>query len=254
MFRLANCGGKKVKPQAAKRVLISSALLLFLFHCAVAFSAEVKVCFSPPLPGGCDPTATIVEIVKSARHQIRVQAYEFTSASIAKAIVDAHKRGLDVGVILDKSNLHEGYSAAKFLQNEGVPVAIDSVHNIAHNKVIIIDGGTVITGSFNFTKAAESTNAENVVVIADRGIAAEYLQNWNSHLSHSQALKISQNAVGASERSATASGQVIGNRKSQIYAWSGCGSYDTMAPQNRVTFASRQAAEAAGYRAARNCR
>jgi hypothetical protein len=53
--------------------------------------------------------------------------------------------------------------------------------------------------------------------------------------------------------SQTVAGQIIGNRRSHIYAWSGCGSYDSMAPHNRVLFPSREAAEEAGYRAAYNC-
>ena len=53
--------------------------------------------------------------------------------------------------------------------------------------------------------------------------------------------------------SRTVAGQVIGNRRSRIYAWPGCGNYDRMAPQNRVVFPSRDAAEQAGYRAAYNC-
>ena len=48
-------------------------------------------------------------------------------------------------------------------------------------------------------------------------------------------------------------GQVIGNRRSKIYAWPGCGTYDKMTPENRVLFPSREAAEQVGYRAARNC-
>jgi nuclease S1 len=48
-------------------------------------------------------------------------------------------------------------------------------------------------------------------------------------------------------------GPIIGNRRHHIYAWPGCGSYDTMAPLNRVMFPSREAAEQAGYRAAHNC-
>jgi hypothetical protein len=53
--------------------------------------------------------------------------------------------------------------------------------------------------------------------------------------------------------SSKSSGTIIGNRRSHIYAWPGCGSYDTMAPQNRVVFPSARAAEQAGYRAAYNC-
>jgi Putative peptidoglycan binding domain/PLD-like domain len=32
-------------------------------------------------------------------------------------------------------------------------------------KIIIIDGETVIAGSFNFTKAAQEKNAENLLII-----------------------------------------------------------------------------------------
>jgi phosphatidylserine/phosphatidylglycerophosphate/cardiolipin synthase-like enzyme len=49
-------------------------------------------------------------------------------------------------------------------------VKIDAQHTIAHNKVIIIDGETVITGSFNFTKAAEESIAENLFVILDQNL------------------------------------------------------------------------------------
>jgi phosphatidylserine/phosphatidylglycerophosphate/cardiolipin synthase-like enzyme len=67
-----------------------------------------------------------------------------------------------VQVILDKSQRTEKYSSADFLANQGVPTMIDAHHAIAHNKVIVIDGETVLTGSFNFTKAAQEKNAEHV--------------------------------------------------------------------------------------------
>ena len=54
--------------------------------------------------------------------------------------------------------------------------------------------------------------------------------------------------------SKTVVGQIVGNRRSKIYAWPGCGSYDRMAPQNRVVFPTAKSAEQAGYRAAYNCR
>jgi phosphatidylserine/phosphatidylglycerophosphate/cardiolipin synthase-like enzyme len=81
----------------------------------------------------------------------------------AKAFLNANRRGVKVKVILDKSQKREKYSSADFLVNPGILTKIDSAHEIAHNKVIIIDGETVITGSFNFTKAAEEKNAENLL-------------------------------------------------------------------------------------------
>jgi phosphatidylserine/phosphatidylglycerophosphate/cardiolipin synthase-like enzyme len=190
---------------------------------------------------------------------VLVQAYEFTSAAIAKSVVDAQKRGLDVRVILDKSNLREGYSAATFFQHEDVPLLIDSRHAIAHNKIILLDGETVITGSFNFTKSAETRNAENLVVIHDPVIAARYLENWKVHAAHSSAIGTARAKLPETpqrshlEEGDRANGAVIGNKRSRIYAWPGCGSYDKMASSNRVEFRSREAAEQAGYRAAKNC-
>lgn len=93
------------------------------------------------------------------------RAYSLTRAPIAKALVDARKRGVRVQVILDKSQRREKYTEADFLLHAGVPTFIDDRHAIAHNKIMIVDGATIVTGSFNFTKAAEEGNAENLLVI-----------------------------------------------------------------------------------------
>jgi len=141
-----------------------------------------EVCFTP----GGDCTSRIVDTIGTARQTILVQAYSFTSAPIAKALVDAKKRGVDVRAVLDKSQRSERYSGADFLVNGGVPVLIDAAHAIAHNKVMVIDGGVVITGSFNFTKAAQDKNAENLLVIHDPVLASRYAMNWREHAGHSE--------------------------------------------------------------------
>jgi phosphatidylserine/phosphatidylglycerophosphate/cardiolipin synthase-like enzyme len=142
----------------------------------------VTVCFTPG--GNC--TEAIVHALNNAKRTILVQAYSFTSAPIAKALLDAHKRSVQVHVILDKSQRTEKYSSADFLANQGVSTTIDAAHAFAHNKIIIIDGDNVLTGSFNFTKAAQEKNAENVLIIRDKALAAQYTQNWDAHRSHSQ--------------------------------------------------------------------
>jgi len=142
----------------------------------------MEVYFSPE--GGC--TEAVVREIDAAQTSILVQAYSFTSASIAKALVEAHQRGVHVEAILDRSQESEKYSSADFVIHAGIPTMIDAKHAIAHNKVIIIDGGIVITGSFNFTKAAEEHNAENLLVIRDRQIAEKYAANWQLHAVHSE--------------------------------------------------------------------
>lgn len=142
--------------------------------------SSIDVCFSPR--GNC--TAAIIKELNSAKHTILVQAYSFTSAPIAAALVTAHKRSVSVQVILDKSQKKAGYSSATFLSNSGIQTYIDYAHAIAHNKVMIIDDETVITGSFNFTKAAEEKNAENLLIIKSPDLAKLYKNNWQVHQNH----------------------------------------------------------------------
>ncbi len=143
----------------------------------------VDVFFSPH--GGV--TEAVVRELGNAKKEILVQAYSFTSAPIAKALVDAYKRGVRVTAILDKSQRTQKYSSATFLSNAGIPTYIDAKHAIAHNKIMIIDQATIITGSFNFTKAAEEKNAENLLVIkGEPGLVKKYLANFQEHLEHSE--------------------------------------------------------------------
>jgi phosphatidylserine/phosphatidylglycerophosphate/cardiolipin synthase-like enzyme len=92
-----------------------------------------------------------------------------------------------VHVILDASQRTEKYSEADFLEHSEIPTLIDAQHAIAHNKIIIVDDYLVLTGSFNFTKAAEEKNAENLLIINDPALAKRYLENWHAHEAHSEA-------------------------------------------------------------------
>ena len=145
---------------------------------------STAVYFSPDGGG----TEAIVREINRAQHRIWVQAYSFTSAPIAEALVAAHKRGVEVLAVLDKSNETDKYTAATFLTNSGIKTLIDDQHAIAHNKVMVIDNATLITGSFNFTKAAEERNAENLLVLNDvPDLAGTYADNIVAHARHSQA-------------------------------------------------------------------
>ncbi|HLH56929.1 MAG TPA: phospholipase D-like domain-containing protein [Verrucomicrobiae bacterium] len=159
---------------------------LFLSACRPDPEASVprgvQVYFSPR--GGA--TAAVVEALNHATNSVLVQAYSFTSAPIARALVDAGRRGSKVRVILDKSQRTEKYSEADFLRHEGISTMIDTSHAIAHNKIIIIDNYLVLTGSFNFTRAAEENNAENLLVINDPDLASRYVENWQVHERHSE--------------------------------------------------------------------
>ena len=113
----------------------------------VQATGTIEVAFSPNGGGA----ALIIRTIGEAKKSIKVQAYSFTNADIAKALLDAHKRGVNVRAVLDKSQETEKYTSATFLANAGVPVRIDDDFAIAHSKVMIFDEETVVTASCNFT-------------------------------------------------------------------------------------------------------
>lgn len=136
--------------------------------------ASYQVCFTPQN----DCTALVVNTINQAKTSIDVQAYSFTSAPIIKALSEAEGRGVKVDILLDKSNVSSRYSSTTYLKNHDIPFLIDYKPTIAHNKVMIFDDNTVITGSFNFTKSAQIHNAENLIVIHDAKLAQYYLNNF----------------------------------------------------------------------------
>ena len=161
--------------------------LLFVLHrLKRAFAGappSVEVHFSPK--GGC--TDTVVREITAARHEVLVQAYSFSSKPIAEALIAAKTRGVQVTVLLDKSNETEQYSDLPLFVEQGLAPLTDSHHAIAHNKVMIIDRKTVLTGSFNFTHQAEAENAENLLVIkGNTALAKAYRDHFAEHKGHCQ--------------------------------------------------------------------
>ena len=134
--------------------------------------------------------------------------------------------------------------------------SIDDQHAIAHSKVMVIDSKTIITGSFNFTKAAEEKNAENLLVITDAPeLVQAYEANIRLHADHAHPYHRHARAGSSGRAPATVSGQgeVYGNKHSKIYRLPGCPGYATLSPASVVEFANEAEAQHAGYRKAKNC-
>jgi phosphatidylserine/phosphatidylglycerophosphate/cardiolipin synthase-like enzyme len=216
----------------------------------------LEVYFSPK--GGC--TEAVANEIGAARTAILVQAYSFTSAPIAKALVEARRRGVDVQVILDKSQRTEKYSSADFLLHAAIPVYIDAQHAIAHNKIMIIDGHTVITGSFNFTNAAEEHNAENLLVLRSPQLADTYAANWNAHLGHSARYEgKGEDRAEAGQRAKPAAARAtsrafVTSRNSDVFHRANCRSAEKISPKNLIGYATREEALRAGKKPCEECR
>lgn len=125
--------------------------------------------------------ALVLDTVAQAKSDIRIAAYSFSSKAVAKALIDAKKRGVEVRIILDRAHAGDRYSSATFLRNQGFEVRTVSLGKEAlmHHKFMVIDDRYVQTGSFNYTRAAAQRNAENVLRIDDRDIAREYSKEWS---------------------------------------------------------------------------
>jgi phosphatidylserine/phosphatidylglycerophosphate/cardiolipin synthase-like enzyme len=134
-----------------------------------------EVCFTLQ---GQDCGAFAVAAIDRARRSLLVQAYNFTEPRIIAAIVAARRRGVDVSVIVDKITASQRGEGVDQVADAGIPTFVDRGPRIAHNKVMVIDGDTVLTGSFNWSVSAERFNAENLIALRSPGLAAFYAENF----------------------------------------------------------------------------
>ena len=147
---------------------------------------SIQTCFTPG--GQC--AQFVEEALAKAQDTILVQAYAFTSSMIADALIAAHTSGVIVQILMERSQLTVKKSQIRSVIAKGIPVFIDVVPGIAHNKVMIIDDTYVLTGSFNWTDAAAYRNAENLVLIRDYDTNQAYRINWEERAREAQAIKL----------------------------------------------------------------
>lgn len=163
------------------RTLVFVVSLLLTTTCR----ADVSVGFSPE--GSAQQL--VINTLNSAQQSINLMGYSFTSPEVVKALVAAKRRGVDVRVVLDsKGNQGRASEAAiNLLVNAGIEVRTVDNYKIMHDKVAIIDDVTVQTGSFNYTRAAQRSNSENVIVMWQMPeVAQVYLGHWQSRWSQGQ--------------------------------------------------------------------
>jgi phosphatidylserine/phosphatidylglycerophosphate/cardiolipin synthase-like enzyme len=143
-------------------------------------TGEVEIAFTP----GDAIDRLVIDAIDHAQREIVVNAYTFTHRWIAQALIAAKRRGIAVSVLADREQARSvPQNVLPELVAGGVDVWLDGNFQNAHNKVIVIDAGeshpVLITGSFNFTFAAQRHNAENVLVLRDNAAAARaYRDNW----------------------------------------------------------------------------
>lgn len=131
-----------------------------------------------------DCTAVIVREINKAARTVDVMAYNFTSQPIGDALIRAEARKVEVRIVLDRRATSQRNSQAQRCKAAGAEVRIDRRHPIAHSKVSIIDGKTLLGGSFNYSRQA-NRNAENLTLEDDPSIVAKFQDNFQEHAKHS---------------------------------------------------------------------
>ncbi|HOX15080.1 MAG TPA: phospholipase D-like domain-containing protein [Smithellaceae bacterium] len=155
---------------------------LFADDVSLSVKSPARTCFSPN--GGCNDLA--LKAITQARIEILIMAYSFRSISVAQALIAAHRRGVKVEVVLDKSERQEGFTPATMMANADIPVYLDGIHAVMNNRIIIIDRKIIMTGSFSINTASEEMNAENLLFLRSDELAKLYRDNWFNHRKHSE--------------------------------------------------------------------
>ena len=177
---------KKAKVRSKKAIGILFLTFAFsLFTCLASAGMAVQACFSPV--GRC--SGHIVREIDQAQREILVAVYAFTSDDLAWALVKARKRGVKVQVVLDREfDKGRGNSKGLFLEQQGVSVRrvfgaetkkAEKETGLMHQKFAVIDRKVVLTGSYNWTVAAEKFNDENLLLFRDAApLADEYRKEF----------------------------------------------------------------------------
>jgi phosphatidylserine/phosphatidylglycerophosphate/cardiolipin synthase-like enzyme len=118
----------------------------------------------------------LVQYVQGAKKSIHFIIFTYTDADLAAAMIASSKAGVEVQGVIENRGASQGALGSLFCAK--LPVKTDGNKYTMHHKVIIIDGQTVITGSFNFTKAADTANDDNILVLHSPGVASFYEQEY----------------------------------------------------------------------------
>nr|WP_148251441.1 phospholipase D family protein [Raoultella terrigena] len=167
--------------------LVRASFLCLPLLSSLPFPAVAGVSTAPDIQVGFSPEGTgrllVLNTIGSAQQSIRMMAYSFTDPDVMKALIAAHQRGVDVKIVIDeKGNRNRASMAAmNLIVNAGIPLRTNDRFPIQHDKILIVDNHTVESGSYNFSRAADRSNSENVLVVwDDPALARRYLNHWTS--------------------------------------------------------------------------
>lgn len=169
-LKLGSIGSSKKTPTSA--AVANSKLTR---KAAILNSTAAEVYFCPE--DNC--AATVRKELRAANKSIIFAAYSFTHPDIANELILKGSEGIAVAGIIEKSTAGSKYSKHSAMAANGIELRLEASKKLLHYKFFVIDGETVITGSFNPTKSADERNNENIIIIRNKALAGKYLEEFN---------------------------------------------------------------------------
>jgi phosphatidylserine/phosphatidylglycerophosphate/cardiolipin synthase-like enzyme len=121
----------------------------------------------------------VVAAINGAQHSVYFMTFSLTSDPVSQTMIKAFQRGVDVAGVIERGQADNAGSDYQALLDAGVDVRLDGNPGNMHHKVILIDGQVVITGSYNFSRSAEARNDENLLVLHNPQLTAQFMQEFD---------------------------------------------------------------------------
>jgi mitochondrial cardiolipin hydrolase len=150
--------------------------LLAQLEASVPAASTSRAYFSP---GEACLTAILGELGR-ARHAADICVFTITDDRIARAILDAHGRKVRVRIITDNDKQYDGGSDIERLRAAGIALKVDETEHHMHHKFAVLDGATLLNGSYNWTRSASTFNEENLVVSSEPGLVQTFARQFDA--------------------------------------------------------------------------
>ncbi len=133
------------------------------------------------------PAQHVIEVLKKANKSIHFLAFSFTHDEMGKVMLDKANAGVDVQGVFEKSQSSNDHSEYNRMKKVGLKVYQDGNSRNMHHKVIVIDSEIVVCGSFNFSKSADESNDENLLIIHNPAVAKRFEQEFQKVMGQAKA-------------------------------------------------------------------
>jgi mitochondrial cardiolipin hydrolase len=169
---------RTTEPRALEALNWVEDLVKLLSHLdATGATGATAAYFSP----GDACLAAILGQLGKARSSLDICVFTITDDRITRAILDAHERkGVRVRVITDNDKQYDGGSDIERLRRAGVALKVDETEHHMHHKFVIVDGGTLLNGSYNWTRSASAFNEENLIVSSEPSLVAAFVRQFTA--------------------------------------------------------------------------